>query len=136
MSRYLSSVLAVISLFMLSASAQTCTVEDYVSNGDASAAFSGDGGDATSAKLKLSTYGGVWVDTSQNLFIADFNNGRVRAVNPDTKIISTIAGWTFSFSFFLLMLIDCIPYRIRFRFIHWRWWTSHLCWHGWINWSL
>jgi hypothetical protein len=77
-------------LFLQSASAQTCTIGTYAGIGVSG--FSGDGGDATNAKFSLSTYGGVWVDTSQKLFIADFNNNRVRTVNPDTKIISTILG--------------------------------------------
>jgi hypothetical protein len=32
------------------------------------------------------------VDTSQNLYIADWDNDRLRLINPDTKIISTVAG--------------------------------------------
>jgi hypothetical protein len=83
--------LAVLAFFAQSAFAQTCTVGSYAGTSN-SAGFTGDGGDAASAKLSLSTYGGVWLDTSQKLFIADFTNNRVRAVNPDTKVISTIAG--------------------------------------------
>ena len=57
--------------------------------GSFSSGFSGDGGLATSAKLNdpLS----VWVDTAGNLYITDYNNKRVRKVNP-SGTISTIAG--------------------------------------------
>jgi hypothetical protein len=51
--------------------------------------FSGDGGKATDAQLKLLV--GVVVDGAGNLFIADFYNHRVRKVTPD-GIISTYAG--------------------------------------------
>ncbi len=88
--------LAVVALFFQTASAQTCTVGSYAGIRN-SAGFNGDGGDATSSQLSLATnYGGVWVDTSQKLFIADIANNRIRLVNPTTKVISTIAGWYFS----------------------------------------
>ena len=51
--------------------------------------FSGDGGPATAANLSSPT--GVGVDSAGNLYIADFDNHRVRMVAP-TGIISTIAG--------------------------------------------
>jgi hypothetical protein len=51
--------------------------------------FSGDGGKATDAQVKL--LGSVVVDGAGNLFIADFYNHRVRKVDP-TGIISTYAG--------------------------------------------
>ncbi len=82
--------LAVLAFFSKSTMSQTCMVGSYAGTG--TAGFSGDGGDAASAKLSLSSYGGVWVDTSKRLFIADFNNNRIRAVNPDSKVVSTIAG--------------------------------------------
>ncbi len=51
--------------------------------------FSGDGGPATSASI----YGpkGVTVDSAGNLYIADFNNYRIRKVDTN-GIISTVAG--------------------------------------------
>ncbi len=58
--------------------------------GNGTAAFSGDGGLATSASLQ--TPRGVWVDSAGNLFIADSNNVRVRKVDHTTQIITTIAG--------------------------------------------
>jgi trimeric autotransporter adhesin len=51
--------------------------------------FMGDGGPATSAQLD-----GIWglcIDATDNLYLADFANGRVRKVNS-SGIISTIAG--------------------------------------------
>lgn len=51
--------------------------------------FSGDGGAATSAEL--SSVFGVAIDAAGNLYIADFNNQRIRKVNT-SGIISTYAG--------------------------------------------
>jgi uncharacterized protein (TIGR03437 family) len=51
--------------------------------------FSGDGGPATSAALFLP--GGVAVDSSGNIFIADVANNRIRKVNP-AGVISTVVG--------------------------------------------
>jgi hypothetical protein len=50
----------------------------------------GDGGLATSAKLF--TPFGVFVDSLDNIFIADKNNFRIRKVEASTGIINTIAG--------------------------------------------
>ncbi len=60
--------------------------------GTGSVGFSGDGGDALSATFNNMPNGGVWVDTSQTLFIADNSNNRVREINPQTKIVVTFAG--------------------------------------------
>ena len=57
--------------------------------------FSGDGGPATSAELKLPE--GVAVDSSGNLFIVDTLNNRIRKVDTSGNI-STVAGTTFGFS--------------------------------------
>jgi sugar lactone lactonase YvrE len=51
--------------------------------------LSGDGGPATSASLYWPQ--GIGLDTSGNLFIADFENGRVRMVSP-SGVITTVAG--------------------------------------------
>jgi sugar lactone lactonase YvrE len=59
-------------------------------NGDSIACcFSGDGGPATSAALAQVT--GVAVDGARNLFVADYNNHRIRKVSPE-GIITTVAG--------------------------------------------
>lgn len=52
--------------------------------------FSGDGGPATSAELYSPQ--DVKVDAAGNLFIADFNNFRIREVRASTGIITTVAG--------------------------------------------
>jgi hypothetical protein len=76
-----------------SASAQICAIGTYAGVGSSDVGyFSGDKGDALSAKMSLEVYGGVSVDTSMKMFIGDYTNNRVRVVNPDTKIIDTIAG--------------------------------------------
>ena len=57
--------------------------------GNGTQGFSGDGGLATAAELYEPI--GVAIDVSGNLFIADWQNNRVRKVNT-SGIISTIAG--------------------------------------------
>lgn len=52
--------------------------------------FSGVGGPATSAKLNEPS--GLAVDSSGNLFIADFVNNRIFRVDARTKRITTVAG--------------------------------------------
>ncbi|MBI4851018.1 MAG: IPT/TIG domain-containing protein [Acidobacteria bacterium] len=52
--------------------------------------FSGDGGVATSASLRLPK--GIVVDDAGNIFISDSENDRIRRVDVQTGIISTIAG--------------------------------------------
>jgi sugar lactone lactonase YvrE len=58
--------------------------------------YSGDGGPATNAQLYpidlLIPAGGVAVDTSGNIFIADTGNGVIRKVSASTGIITTVAG--------------------------------------------
>jgi DNA-binding beta-propeller fold protein YncE len=57
--------------------------------GDGAAAYSGDGGPATSAALNGPA--AVAVDASGNLFIADSNNNRVWKVSA-SGIVTTVAG--------------------------------------------
>jgi hypothetical protein len=52
-------------------------------------AFSGDGGPATAAEIKLP--GGLTSDASGNVYISDWGNARIRKINT-SGIISTIAG--------------------------------------------
>jgi hypothetical protein len=58
--------------------------------GTGSAGFSGDGGPATSAMVNYP--GGVGVDASGNVFIADSSNERIREVAIATGVITTVAG--------------------------------------------
>jgi hypothetical protein len=66
------------------------------SSGNYFCGFSGDGGPATSAQLYpidlLVPAGGVAVDSSGNIFIADTGNGVIREVSASTGIITTVAG--------------------------------------------
>jgi sugar lactone lactonase YvrE len=55
-----------------------------------SGGFSGDGGPATNAQIWFPYY--LAVDASNNLYIGDFDNDRIREVNFTTGIISTVAG--------------------------------------------
>jgi len=57
--------------------------------GTGAAGFSGDGGQATAAKLNGPD--GVTFDTNGNLYIADYSNNRIRMVNT-SGIINTIVG--------------------------------------------
>jgi len=70
------------------ASGQTEIIATVAGNG--AAAYSGDNGPATSAAL--SQPGGVFVDGSGNIFIADTNNNRIREVAAGSGIITTVAG--------------------------------------------
>ena len=58
--------------------------------GDGSAGFGGDGALATAGKLNNPT--AVALDASGNLYIADFNNHRIREISAATGFISTVAG--------------------------------------------
>ena len=52
--------------------------------------FSGDGGPATAAQLNAPY--GVAVDSKSNFYITDTSNQRIRKVDGDTGIITTVAG--------------------------------------------
>ena len=57
--------------------------------GDGDFSFGGDDGPAVEAGLTVED---VAVDASGNIFIADFNNYRIRRIDAETGIISTVAG--------------------------------------------
>lgn len=67
---------------------KTGIINTVVGNGNQG--FSGDGGQASAASLSLPS--GLAFDSKGNLFIADAFNGRVRRVDAQTNIITTIAG--------------------------------------------
>ena len=50
------------------------------------------GNDGPAIEAKLDTPVGVFVDNSENIYIADTYNHRIRKVDAETKIITTIAG--------------------------------------------
>ncbi len=52
----------------------------------------GDGGAATSAQLALGSLSGLTVDALGNLLIADSGDNRIRGVNLNTGVITTVAG--------------------------------------------
>lgn len=54
------------------------------------AGYSGDGGLATSAKLRYP--GGILVNSSNDIFIADNDNNTIRRIDHATGIIKTVAG--------------------------------------------
>ena len=58
-----------------------CGIEDYT----------GDAGVATSAALNVQ-FGGIGLDSSNNIYIADRNNNVIRKVTVSTGIITTVAG--------------------------------------------
>jgi sugar lactone lactonase YvrE len=58
--------------------------------GNGTQGYSGDNGPAKSAELTIPR--GIAVDTSGNLYIADFGNSRVRKVSPDGTITTVAVG--------------------------------------------
>ncbi|MHC5023992.1 MAG: NHL domain-containing protein [Planctomycetota bacterium] len=66
----------------------TGIIDTYAGTGQAGS--SGDGGAATSARLKAPQ--GMILDAAGNLFIADTGNHKVRKVDAATGIITTVAG--------------------------------------------
>ena len=58
--------------------------------GTGSPGFGGDGGPATEGRLKSPE--GLALDSDGNIFIADTDNGRVRRIDGETGIITTLAG--------------------------------------------
>ncbi|HXB75695.1 MAG TPA: Ig-like domain repeat protein [Candidatus Acidoferrales bacterium] len=58
--------------------------------GNGTAAFSGDGGPAATAGLRLPT--ALAFDSTGNMFIADSGNARIRRVDAQSGIITTVAG--------------------------------------------
>jgi sugar lactone lactonase YvrE len=70
--------------------AATGNIQTVAGNFALGAGYSGDGGPATSAQLRLPS--GVFVDGAGNLFIADLFNNVIREVVAATGNIQTVAG--------------------------------------------
>lgn len=68
----------------------TTIVGDGYTGGDGLGRFAGDGGQAINASLSWPE--AIFVDKSGNLFIADAGNHRIRKVDGQTGIITTVAG--------------------------------------------
>ena len=75
--------------------AGTGIITTLAGNGNAcssSTAACGDGGAATSATFQMEGHGGAVVDLYANLVIADYGDNRLRNINLNTGIITTVAG--------------------------------------------
>jgi hypothetical protein len=58
--------------------------------GTGSVGYSGDGDVAINAKLNQPA--GIFIDTNDNIYIAEYLNGTIRKINANTNIIMTVAG--------------------------------------------
>ncbi len=97
-SDYGNQVVRIVSCLTVTSTGGTCTpktgqtkgdIYTFAGNNSLGAGYAGDGGPATSAKLYYPY--DVAVDASGNVYIADYDNNRVRKVNT-SGIISTFAG--------------------------------------------
>jgi sugar lactone lactonase YvrE len=68
--------------------AKTGIITTFAGNGQYG--YAGDGGPATAAELGYPS--GVVVDSSGNVYVAEFNNQVIRKVTAGTGVISTVAG--------------------------------------------
>jgi sugar lactone lactonase YvrE len=66
------------------------TINHFAGNAQGDAGFTGEQGAASSAKLRQPK--GLAVDASNNLYIADSGNHRIRKVDATSRIITTVAG--------------------------------------------
>jgi hypothetical protein len=85
----ISFVVSIVTCIPASAQMQLVPgISTYAGNG--TAGYSGDGGAATSAQLNQTQ--GVATDSAGNLYIADWQNNRVRKVDAATGVMTTVAG--------------------------------------------
>jgi hypothetical protein len=71
------------------------TITTIAGNGTACSsptAACGDTGAASSATFNMEGYGGAVVDPNANLVIADYGDNRIRSINLNTGVITTVAG--------------------------------------------
>lgn len=80
--------LSIITLIFISLFSHAQYISTVAGNG--TAGYSGDGGAATSAELKLPF--ALTLDAAGNIYIADYTNERIRMVTAASGIIRTIAG--------------------------------------------
>jgi sugar lactone lactonase YvrE len=62
----------------------------YVAGTAGTTGFAGDGGPATEARFNSPN--GLDFDSDGNLYVADLGNGRIRRIDAETKVITTVAG--------------------------------------------
>ncbi|HEU5292386.1 MAG TPA: hypothetical protein VFU05_17185, partial [Cyclobacteriaceae bacterium] len=87
---HFKKIVLVVSLFLLSL---TLSGQNYIINtigGSGTPGFSGDGGPATNAKLNSPN--GVAFDQHGHILVVDHTNARVRTINKNTGVITTLAG--------------------------------------------
>ncbi len=123
--------LTVFAVLIFSTSAQVCTVKDFAGR-SGNVGFSGDGGSSLNAFFDMSLSGGVWADTSNTVFIADYGNNRVREVNPDNQIVTTIAGLISVLNF--EKVVHYYFFRIQSHHLLWREGSGDLCWYPSTSW--
>src|SRR5262245_66230319 len=85
--RYAVCMLLLATCADVSLAAQENIITTVAGNGHG--AFAGDGGPASEASLNMP--GSVAVDAKGNVYIADWQNERIRKINP-VGIITTVAG--------------------------------------------
>ena len=88
MKKKLSLLLLLVISFTCCVSMQAQTITTVAGNG--SIGYSGDGGPATNAQFSNPI--SVALDAAGNMYVADYNNHRIRKINAATNIITTIAG--------------------------------------------
>lgn len=85
-----NSIYIGLALLIFQVSVARAQFKIFTAAGTGTAAFGGDGGQATAAKIDQPW--GVATDASGNIYIADQQNNRVREVNVSTGVITTVAG--------------------------------------------
>ena len=88
MKKKLSLLLLLVISFTCCVSMQAQTITTVAGNG--SIGYSGDGGPAPNAQFSNPI--SVALDAAGNMYVADYNNHRIRKINAATNIITTIAG--------------------------------------------
>ncbi len=85
----LATLVAILHSTELTATSVLCSLDRFIGTGASEAGFSGDGGDASSAKINQPL--ATWMDTVDDMYIVDSSNQRIRMVDSQ-EIITTVAG--------------------------------------------